>query len=527
MSSPQRLQRPRGILSLPLEILHQIFSYFEKPQEIYTVATGSYVVENTEELHEKVQIENNRRQSIKAARLVCRLFNEVASPLLHVCLGLGLDQESVDFVEHLSTRPSLAKGLRHVSLWLDYWPRKLALDLRQFAMIHQGYFQQRCDLLRRLLSTPLNINPVSKQQLHFYEEVLEAWDAYFDTSNYNVMPRNLFSYQQCLLNGYENYQQRHREQSRLLAEGSFIQKITASLVRMPHFNSLLLSEFNRLSRDYSPSPGEEWCGIDWLGQYLRVPLRWERIEELHAELVPVKILVDLPVALHRAGVKLTELDPTGEGSRNASSWDDLSTSCRELKKFYFAPYEPGYIQGSIPLEVLSADTRATINTFVSAILSGQCLQSLHLDLLALDDSGPPRNNSDTFGEALATAQWSCLKRLMLSGLTINQEVLGKMCTALPDNLEQFAMRFINLKSGVWSGALDILRDKLAARCMQQSCEVDISGGEIGWQEVWEVNFAWAETHSRWLESWGFIGQKLITDQLFERYVSSAGVGKIR
>jgi hypothetical protein len=309
---------------------------------------------------------------------------------------------------------------------------------------------------------------------------------------------------------------------------------------MPHFTSLLLSEFNWLSRNHSRSPEDEWYGISWLSEYLKVPLRWEKIEELHAELVPVKIFVDLPVALHRAGVKLRELNvgcfpinrgfhllqPTGEGSWNASSWDDLSTSCRELEEFYFAPYESGYSQGSIPLGFLSVDTRATINAFVSAILSSQCLQRLHLDLLALDDSGPPRNDSDTFGRALATAQWPCLKRFSLSGLTIDQEVLEEICTALPDSLEQFAMRFINLEGGVWSGALDILRDKLAARCIQHNCEIDIyefSGGEIAWEEVWEVNNAREETYNRWLKSWGFSDRKLITDQLFQRYVSSAGV----
>jgi hypothetical protein len=132
MSSPLTLQRGCAILNLPPEILHLIFSYFEYPYDTHPQGAGWYEQMSRDELLQRGQDEEHRQQSIRNARLVCRLFNEFASPLLYVCLELGLDQRSLDFTEHLSTHPQLAKGLRHVSLCLDYWPEEFAADLEGF-----------------------------------------------------------------------------------------------------------------------------------------------------------------------------------------------------------------------------------------------------------------------------------------------------------------------------------------------------------------------------------------------------------
>jgi hypothetical protein len=140
-----------------------------------------------------------------------------------------------------------------------------------------------------------------------YEEILEAWDTYFDRTNYNVVPRNLLIYQQCLVDGYDHYRQGHREQRRLLTDDFFIQKLSASLAKTPRYDSLMLTESHEHLRDYNPGPGGKTRDLTWFRQYIKLPISWERIEELGAELVLVRILVGLPVALHRAGIKLRKL----------------------------------------------------------------------------------------------------------------------------------------------------------------------------------------------------------------------------
>ncbi|KAL2853562.1 hypothetical protein BJX68DRAFT_265030 [Aspergillus pseudodeflectus] len=533
MSSPQRLQRPRGILSLPPEILHHIFGCFDYPLDFYPSTAAWDIWKEEPTLDGRDQEERDRRQTIKNTRLVCRLFDELASPLLYVWLEVGISRKSLDFIEHLATRPFLAKGLRHLSLLLEYCPGEFATDLRRFSAIPRFYVEQERDSLRGHCMWKM-------AQLLLREHILKAWDVYFEPSSENAPPDHL-KYQQCLLEGHKEYQERHREQFHLIIQGTFIQRLAAALTHMPHCESLLMSEGHWRSTIYNPSPARQLGEMSWLRQYMDTPLLWERIEDLGAELVPATILVDLPVALHKAGVNVRKLHmncfpinngfhllhPSSEGSRKSGSWADLSAACRGLEEFSFMPHTRHTI-GYPKTDPLTPQNREAINKFLSVILSGQCLRSVDFDLSSRGYGSPERDDSNSFGRALSPATWFGLKFLRVSYLTFNQQALEKLCTSLPDDLELLCMNCIYLESGVWSKALDILRDKLLVRCMQQRCKVEfyyLDGGGLSSDDVLPIVEAEEETRESWKKMWKFCDEKEITDQLVEKYVSGAGVSE--
>jgi hypothetical protein len=67
------------------------------------------------------------------------------------------------------------------------------------------------------------------------------------------------------------------------------------------------------------------------------------------------------------------LQPRGQGSGSPGKWDDFSAACREIEMFSFGPYEE--TDGTLPLDILSPETRATINALFSAIFSSRRLES--------------------------------------------------------------------------------------------------------------------------------------------------------
>ncbi|KAJ0413302.1 hypothetical protein BJY00DRAFT_319917 [Aspergillus carlsbadensis] len=138
------------------------------------------------------------------------------------------------------------------------------------------------------------------------------------------------------------------------------------------------------------------------------------------------------------------------------------------------------------------------------------------------------DESNSIGRALSRATWSCLKIVRMAYLSLDQQTLERLCASLPDDLEGFVMNTISLEDGVWSTTLDILRDKLSVRLMQQKCKIqfhNLEGGELSEDDVWAVCEPGEETEEFWRKTWMFSDEKEILDQLIEKYVSRAGISE--
>ncbi|CAI6046511.1 unnamed protein product [Clonostachys chloroleuca] len=70
------------------------------------------------------------RQTVQSLRLVSRLFNDLASPLLCPVVRLQVDDASITRVQDIMANPLLASGVRAFSISLEYRPTLLARDFQ-------------------------------------------------------------------------------------------------------------------------------------------------------------------------------------------------------------------------------------------------------------------------------------------------------------------------------------------------------------------------------------------------------------
>ena len=112
-----------NVLDLPRGILFSIFDCFR-----YLRVWG-----NSKWRYDRPNDDSTLNcQTIQSARLVCRLFHQLASPLLCPILQVRIDQASLDLVNDISRSPLIAAGVRSIQVVLDYRPKELATDLSRF-----------------------------------------------------------------------------------------------------------------------------------------------------------------------------------------------------------------------------------------------------------------------------------------------------------------------------------------------------------------------------------------------------------
>lgn len=133
---------------------------------------------------------------------------------------------------------------------------------------------------------------------------------------------------------------------------------------MGNVRSLQFADLGRHPNDVCDGPDDFYdyyhpmlTNMDSLLQYLVAPLRWEDIEqenEAPAELSCARVLSDLLVALHNAGVFLTELNvavaplysnfsmlrPRRSGKESGDAWGELGAACQNPRFFEFSGGNP-------------------------------------------------------------------------------------------------------------------------------------------------------------------------------------------
>ncbi len=123
--SPRRTQ-PLKVTDLPLDILRLIFDRFQEPARGHPDHAVLWSEYNTAATCE-------RRKTIASLRLTCRIFSQLASPLMFPVLRLQVTQFSLDLANNISRSPLLASGVRGILLSLAVWPKQLADDKTRFA----------------------------------------------------------------------------------------------------------------------------------------------------------------------------------------------------------------------------------------------------------------------------------------------------------------------------------------------------------------------------------------------------------
>jgi hypothetical protein len=511
--------RPINILDLPTDILHDIFDHFRDPQ---TTVQGKVKFTQKRKIHGRRDDGTDRRQTVQNARLVCQLFNQLASPLLCPILQVQLDQASLDLANDISRNLLIASGVRAIQVVLDYRPEELATDLSRFkdqrkkdlSVLYNkcGYYAETWFLggydENDDTICPLPLREYNRA-MQYYHSMCSAWDGCVRPADENANEdgtandADRLEHQRVLRQCHEEYRQKHEEQRQLITDGSFVNILAASISHMAHCSSLhFVDSIDSYLDLYSENPTLllSKSHTEELSRFMATPQKWRTIEQLEggAKLVPAKILSELVIAIHKAGATLRHIHigcfplltnysmlcPDRQDQLNPT-WADLHAACQHLEEFVFG----GLSMNNQPLRYnhLSAEDQAFTDKYLRAMLSGQSLEVVCLNFYAFGISDRRRGThrakaSYRIGSILGTTNWLHVKRAAISSVSLNQDELEQFCNKLGDRLEAIRLRSVQLESGSWAGAMDILREKVSSRCLDMKCKValgGLTGGEFG------------------------------------------------
>jgi hypothetical protein len=504
--------RPLKLTDIPLEILRLVFDAILDDDNTEGRAWSLRVGWDTC----RIDGDRTRRRDIGTLRLVCRLFSELATPLLFPILSVQLSQASLDLAEKISQNPAMAAGVRGIRVYLGYRPREYAyspvryLDMRLATLTQLEHWYGSCQ-------RPRGEKPGKEREEEEEEATLRralekcarirrAWRQYVHSApggGEGAKHEGLSDDQEIFQRGYTEFCRRQNEQRRLLQHGTFADALASAVARMPNARSVaFFGNRDGTGIDYHDLDAPLLSNDEMLYQFMVSPLRWQDIDKENtagppADLKCARLLWELPIALHRAGAVLADLRignlPMYNGfsalhaqnpDTRTSAWDELAAACQNLEVFDLSVSSfKGIRRHHLPHK-----DKSHIDNFLGAILSrcGPRLRHLSLDFFGLSiNTGTPGSffegsyHSDPFLRRLQ--DMSRLRGLTLSHVELRRDTLSSFCDNLGGELVELSMLAVTLHGGGWADAVDTLRGKLAAACARGrgSCSLDaLQGGEF-------------------------------------------------
>jgi hypothetical protein len=501
--------RPLKITDLPWDILRCIFECFrdealESDDRVVCWDDYEYVGPEPPRYEQ--------RRALKSARLACRLFCDLASPHLLPIVELELSQSSLEMLDEISRAPGIAAGVRGVKFWLAYRSKDLANDIRLFrdARLEQLEGTEVCldGDLRDQLRCQERGRAEQHRRLRLEEAIGNMSRLRREWTSYPELPEGETpsEYQRLLLRGHKEFRRMHEEQRLLLEDGFYARSIASAIARMGNVRSFRLVPWQRDNYEEEFFRGRARRRMlkdtEMLIRYLASPFSWtetEGVREEPPELACVKLVWELPIALHRAGASLTELSMDAlQLSRNApmlcprfpdapehAAWDELSAACEQLEIFE--------VEGTrmecpdTPYDPFPKEAKFYVDKYLASVLArcGDRLRWLHLDL-KYSWYHPLGYTGYYAGPVIGALQgFSRAHVLVLEGVQLRQAELEALFDMLGHgDLTELRLSYIRLQNGSWADAVDILRQKLALAETNAPGELDVSvgrllGGEFG------------------------------------------------
>jgi hypothetical protein len=510
---------PITIVDLPADILLQVFGYFQDARigRQARIDWGSLPRGCKQDIARRTA-----RETIRQIRLVCSLFNDLASPLLCPILRVDLDQESLNGAVELCKRPRIAQGVHAIQVGLQYRPEELVSDCPRF----KDYCKQqlyevahRCDWLGGYESGE-TVCPEDQSEYgeakRNYHKICDSWDAYFYSDegdkNDDVAEAEVDEHVEIFVRGYNEYCKKHEEQLQLITSGSFVTTLASCISQLPKTITLgftdkmepLFDWYNPsiLLRDTSLLPGK-----------MSAALEWEKIDDLRhggypllergAKLTPARILFDLPVAIHKAGIKLRYLylgpfpwrvgfsllcPDTVSNPTDPAAWLDLQAACSSL---WTVDFGMNYAKLCVRHEHLRPEERYYVDQYLRTVLCSADLKTVSLDLrsFGLSDGRTTMEGWYDIGPVLSAVNWPRIEDMAISHVSATQDELERLCSWLGPSTRYVALRTIHLLDGSWEGILRTLDERVRTTFREQNVSVHLrrlTGGEFGEVEIREM-----------------------------------------
>ncbi|TLD15948.1 uncharacterized protein PgNI_02026 [Pyricularia grisea] len=329
--------KPRkiGLIDLPSETLFQIFKHNKFDASFD--ADGLRYFERF--ARNGVDIMN--------IRLTCRRFGDIAAPLISQVAHCAIfDAKSLESFERLSQDPFFSKQVHVVHVHLGFHDPLIANH-------HEALAAYLCTMWEEFTQVMPKDGGFATETLPLVMETVQYWSLVADgqkkpaaIENKNTIAEvNKNDAEFCLsmrLLGlvYKEYRRRYLAQQYLRKSGDGIRRVAQAMARMPHATRLVLDDARSpgpehlgslmvttlargLKEVYEPDCAMLATHISWAACWkfkkdedipMKSPLKQFR--------VPIDLIIDLPVAAHTAGVKLTGLRILGMQIPNAvPAWD--------------------------------------------------------------------------------------------------------------------------------------------------------------------------------------------------------------
>lgn len=499
--------RALNLLDLPVELLANVFDFFKHPALL--IQGGVYWrIEEKDESNAR----SRRVETLKNARLVCRLFNTLVSPLLYPILRLNVDSASLDRLRGISASPSLRSGIRGIKLNLNYCFENIAMDEMRFLRVVRteiNDFFSYCE--HEYEDVDDRAEPTRKGNMLISSAISFCQDEGLMEAN-TSLEREDYQYVDALRRGYLNYRDLHLEQTRLLQHGHFAHSLATSLSHLKSSIDLKLcgGHLRYAYKDVHGIPHvpgtrrtpQIFASAEALANSISRPHQWAGLKGLHfpVGIETARLICELPLALHREGVSVDRFTPSifkrlrsfqrlcpeeytpGEGLEGA--WEQLVAFSKHLRSFEI-PLGEVDTEFSRPIQETDMPI---IENYLRAMLASPLLINLKLSLGFLMHYTHPYHLSNrrrgvtyyALKSNIFTSPWPNLQRVALSYLSLTQRELEIFCQNLSYELVGFLMTDVKLSSGKWEAIADMLHGKLSQRVRLKKCKVKVSalrGGE--------------------------------------------------
>lgn len=430
---------------------------------------------------------------MKNLRLTCRKLCDASSRLLITKVIVDLTiPSSISRMVEISQHPTIRLGVLHVEVVLAFYSSTYANDVREFAGFYTLNMRKCASIVQATqedwfhpgVSTFDKLGrslEAAAEAMDKASMVVSSWsyfhrDGHWDQPEYEGEER----YQSLLERSHQEYRRLYNEQEALRG-GAFVEAIATAFSTMPSARSLRC-----VDQDENDTRGnfrlmlQQMDDENVIVKDMFKPLSWGTAGSSEPGSPPVEILLALPSAILRAGSWLTSFNIGTSLPRDLTLFAASAGTMQglnRLESFGLSPLLDCNVHAFPPVDLSGV---SQFRTFLSAILNTPTLKRLELNFRDLNTN----RTSFSLSSLVEVCHWPSLTYLRLQATSIHFEELVHLteCWANPISL---GIEDINLLSGTWADALDLLRN----RCTESSGLAKVSGGEcdvLSWDDERDI-----------------------------------------
>ncbi|KAI6556704.1 hypothetical protein MCOR08_009787 [Pyricularia oryzae] len=308
------------ILDFPTEVLSCIFGFVKlaEPFELDGLRYFENLTQNT--------------TSIKSLRLVCTKFSTIATPLLLPIASCSvLDSKSLDRLDEISHHAIFSRLVKVVRVRLGFLDEVIAKDPVNLAT-YLSWTWRRHSKASDNAPSPL------------VDAVVDDWERLSMDPSSDVGAESL----RILKSIHAEYKRRYLAQFEAHRSGASLRRLAQAMARMPAATRLVMDDEDHQYRNTShlgalliATVGAEVVDESSLAA-LAAPMSWYSCWHLKSTRAPdtalklchppIDLIINLPVAVHQAGVALTGLRIINlQIPRYVPAWDSGAPYLRPLK----------------------------------------------------------------------------------------------------------------------------------------------------------------------------------------------------